>query len=152
MKNVIASVAKRYLATCCLSRVIHFVEKQSIVTFFLLIALVLFGCAKHDLEADFKPIQMHWVLAQGEDDSQMPHKDDCVILLTARLMAESPVQASTAGELSYEVTYGRSPKSSEIIEFEGICRDLSIMDKPECRWDATCDKDLKIVVKFHNGD
>ncbi len=135
MKNVIARAAK-----------------QSTVTLFLFTALILFGCAKKEPEVDFRPLQMHWVLAQGEDDSQMPHKDDCVILLTARLMAESPVQASTAGELSYEVTYGRSPKSSEIIEFEGICRDLSIMDKPECRWDATCDKDLKIVVKFHNGD
>ncbi|WP_405341543.1 hypothetical protein [Fibrobacter sp.] len=135
MKNVIASAAK-----------------QSIVTFFLLIALVLFGCAKHDLEADFKPLQMHWILAQGEDESQIPRKDDCVILLTARLMAESPVQASNVGELSYEVTYGRSAKNSEIVEFEGICRDLSIMDKPECRWSATCDEDLKIVVKFHNGD
>ena len=114
--------------------------------------LLLFSCAKKEPEVDFKPIQIRWNLAEGEDDSQMPHKDDCVILLTARLMAESPVQASTAGELSYEVTYGRNPKSSEIIEFEGICRDLSIMDKPECRWDATCDKDLKIVVKFHNGD
>ena len=135
MKNVIARAAK-----------------QSTVALFLFTALILFGCAKKEPEDDFKPIQIRWNLAEGEDDSQMPHKDDCVILLTARLMAESPVQASTAGELSYEVTYGRSPKSSEIIEFEGICRDLSIMDKPECRWDATCDKDLKIVVKFHNGD
>ena len=135
MKNVIARAAK-----------------QSTVALFLFTALILFGCAKKEPEVDFKPIQIRWNQAEGEDDSQMPHKDDCVILLTARLMAESPVQASTAGELSYEVTYGRSPKSSEIIEFEGICRDLSIMDKPECRWDATCDKDLKIVVKFHNGD
>ena len=135
MKNVIARAAK-----------------QSTVALFLFTALILFGCAKKEPEVDFKPIQIRWNLAEGEDDSQMPHKDDCVILLTARLMAESPVQASTAGELSYEVTYGRSPKSSETIEFEGICRDLSIMDKPECRWDATCDKDLKIVVKFHNGD
>ena len=129
----------------------HSSKQRSCVLLAFLI-LLLFSCAKKEPEVDFKPIQIRWNLAEGEDDSQMPHKDDCVILLTARLMAESPVQASTAGELSYEVTYRRSPKSSEIIEFEGICRDLSIMDKPECRWDATCDKDLKIVVKFHNGD
>ena len=122
------------------------------MAFFLFTALILFGCANKDLDADFKPIQMHWVLAQGEDESQIPRKDNCVILLTARLMAESTVQASTAGELSYEVTYGRSSKNAEIVEFEGICKDLSIIDKPECRWKATCDEDLKIVVKFHNGD
>ena len=135
MKNVIASAAK-----------------QSMIVFFLSIAFLLFGCAKKDPEADFKPLQMHWTLAQGEDESQMPRKDNCVILLTARLMGEPPVQASTAGELSYEVTYGRSPKNTEIIEFNGICRDLSIMDKPECHWKATCDADCKIVVNFHNGD
>ena len=119
----------------------------------LLIALLLLaGCAQKDLETDFKPLQMHWKLAAGEDETQMPRKDNCVILLTARLMAEPPVQASTAGELSYEVTYGRSPKNSEIIEFEGICQDLSIMDKPECHWKAACDADCKIVVNFHNGD
>ena len=135
MKNVIASAAK-----------------QSMIVFFLSIAFLLFGCAKKDLDADFKPLQMHWKLAAGEDESQMPRKDNCVILLTARLMAEPPVQASTAGELSYEVTYGRSPQNAEILEFEGICRDLSIMDKPECHWKATCNADCKIVVNFHNGD
>ena len=135
MKNVIENEAIRFT-----------------IAFFLLIALLFSGCAKNDLEADFKPIQMHWILAAGEDESQLPRKDNCVILLTARLMAEPPVQASTAGELSYEVTYGRSPQNAKIIEFEGICRDLSIMDKPECRWKATCDEDLKIVVNFHNGD
>ena len=126
--------------------------KRFTIAFFLLVAFLLFGCAKKEPEVDFKPLQMHWTLAQGEDESQMPRKDDCVILLTARLMAEPPVQASTAGELSYEVTYGRSPKNDKIIEFKGICRDLSIMDKSECHWQATCDEDLKIVVKFHNGD
>ena len=135
MKNVIASAAKQFT-----------------VAFFLLIALILFGCAKKEPEVDFKPLQMHWVLAEGEDDSQMPRKDNCVILLTARLMAEPPVQASTAGELSYKVTYGRSSENPEILEFSGICKDLSMMDKPECRWEATCDADCKIVVNFHNGD
>ena len=114
--------------------------------------LLLFSCAKKEPEVDFKPIQIRWNLAQGEDESKMPRKDNCVILLTARLMAEPPVQASSAGELSYEVTYSRSTENPEILKFDGICRDLSIMDKPECRWEATCDADCKIVVNFHNGD
>ena len=114
--------------------------------------LLLFSCAKKEPEVNFKPIQIRWNLAQGEDESKMPRKDNCVILLTARLMAEPPVQASSAGELSYEVTYSRSAENPEILKFDGICRNLSIMDKPECRWEATCDADCKIVVNFHNGD
>ena len=126
--------------------------KRLAIAFFLLTALLLAGCAKKEPEVDFKPLQMHWVLAEGEDDSQMPRKDNCVILLTARLMAEPPVQASTAGDLSYKVTYGRSPEHPKILKFDGICKDLSIMDKPECRWEATWDADCIVVVYFHNGD
>jgi len=122
------------------------------IAFFLLCVFLLAGCAKKDPEADFRPLQMHWVLAEGEDESQMPRKDNCVILLTARLMAEPPVQASTAGELSYKVIYSRSSENPEILKFDGICKDLSMADTPECSWVATCDQDLKIVVKFHNGD
>ena len=95
---------------------------------------------------------MHWIIAEGEDESQMPRKDNCVILLTARLMGESTVQSSTAGELSYEVLYGRVPENQETLYFRGFCRDLPTTNSPECKWDATCDKDLNIVVKFHNGD
>ena len=131
-------------------------DLKTVIALFMLVALVLFGCAKQDLDADFKPLQMHWTSVEGLDesavDSLMPRKDNCVILLTGRLMAEPTVQASTAGELSYEVAYGRDAKNPEILVFDGICKDLSIMDKPECRWNATCDEDLKIVVKFHNGD
>ena len=123
---------------------------------FLLVLFAIFflfaSCAKKEPEVDFKPIQIRWNLAQGEDESKMPRKDNCVILLTARLMAEPPVQASSAGELSYEVTYSRSAENPEILKFDGICRNLSMMDKPECRWEATCDADCKIVVNFHNGD
>ena len=114
--------------------------------------LLLSSCAKKEPEVDFKPVQMHWNLAEGEDESQMPRKDNCVILLTARLMAEPPVQASSAGELSYEVTISRSANNPETLEFRGICADLSIVDNPECKWSATCDASLKIVVKFDNGD
>ncbi len=135
MKNLIENVAIRFT-----------------IAFFLLIALLLAGCAKHEPEVDFKPVQMHWNLAEGEDESQMPRKDNCVILLTGRLMGEAPVQASQAGELSYEVTVSRNAKKPEILDFSGICADLSMADAPECRWSATCDADLEIVVKFDNGD
>ena len=129
----------------------HSSKQRSCVLLAFLI-LLLFSCAKKEPEVDFKPIQIRWNLAQGEDESKMPRKDNCVILLTARLMAEPPVQASSAGELSYEVTYSRSAENPEILKFDGICRNLSMMDKPECRWEATCDADCKIVVNFHNGD
>ena len=134
MKNVIASSAK-----------------QSTAAFFLLVALILFGCAKREPEPDFRPLQIHWNVAAGEDESQMPHKDECVIMLTGRLMADPVVAASTAGELTYEVLYARSSENPEIIVFRGFCRDLPLEGYPECNWNATCDKDLKTVVKFDNG-
>lgn len=135
MKNLIENVAIRFT-----------------IAFFLLIAFLLAGCAKKEPEVDFKPVQIHWNLAEGEDESQMPRKDNCVILLTGRLMGEAPVQASQAGELNYEVTVSRNAKKTEILDFSGICADLSMADTPECRWSATCDADLEIVVKFDNGD
>jgi hypothetical protein len=135
MKNLIENVAIRFT-----------------IAFFLLIAFLLASCAKKEPEVDFKPVQIHWNLAEGEDESQMPRKDNCVILLTGRLMGEAPVQSSQAGELSYEVTISRSANNPETLEFRGICADLSIVDNPECKWSATCDASLKIVVKFDNGD
>ncbi len=122
------------------------------VTFFA-VFLLLAGCAnKKDLEADFRPLQMHWNLAEGEDESLMPRKDNCVILLTGRLMGESPVQASPMDELNFEVSISRSLENPEILEFRGICADLSVADRPECRWTASCGEDLEVVVKFDNGD
>ena len=136
MKNVIASVAK-----------------QSLVAFFISIVLAFFGCASKKVpEPEFRPLQMHWILLPGEDESQMPQRDQCVILLTGRLMGESPVQASTVGELGYEVSYGRNRENPEVLDFRGVCSDMSIVDRPECRWQATCGADLNIVVKFDNGD
>ena len=134
MKNVIASSTKQFTTA-----------------FFLLVALILFGCAKREPEPDFRPLQIHWNVAAGEDESQMPHKDECVIMLTGRLMADPVVAASTAGELTYEVIYARSSENPEIIVFRGFCRDLPLDGYPECNWSASCDKDLKTVVKFDNG-
>lgn len=128
-------------------------KMKNVIALFLLTSFVLFGCAsKKEPEVDFKPLQMHWILAEGDDDSQMPLKDNCVILLTGRLMGEPAVQASAAGELNYEIIYGRTPENAETLYFRGFCRDLPLADNPECSWYATCDKDLKIVVKFDNGD
>ena len=124
--------------------------------FFVIFPLLLLSCARKELEADFRPIQVRWHLAEGVDeeqaDSLMPRKDNCMILLTGRLMTEAPVQASKAGELDYEVTYDRDAENPEILVFDAICANSSILDKSECRWRATCDASLKIVVKFHNGD
>ena len=55
MKNLIENVAIRFT-----------------IAVFLLIAFLLASCAKKEPEADFRPLQMHWVLAEGEDDSLMP--------------------------------------------------------------------------------
>lgn len=118
----------------------------------LFLSLLLLSCANRVPEPDFRPLQLRWKIAEGEDESLMPRKDNCVILLTSRLMGESAVQGSSIDEISYDVTISRNLENSEILEFEGICRDLTIMDKPECKWHASCDQDLKTVVKFHNGD
>ncbi|WP_297698167.1 hypothetical protein [uncultured Fibrobacter sp.] len=114
--------------------------------------LLFSGCAgQKEPEVDFRPLQLRWVPIAGEADSLMPRKDECVILLTGKLMADPLVNVSTEGELSYVVAYGRSPENPEILYFRGTCADESIAEKPECRWSASCDKDLKTVVKFDNG-
>lgn len=101
---------------------------------------------------DFRPMQLHWTVAPGQDENSMTGKDLCVIKITSRLMAETPVQASTAGELSYDVVFGKSAENAEILEFKGICEDSSLASMPECSWFATCDSQGKVVVKFNNGD
>ena len=124
-----------------------------IVFSFVALSILLFsGCAgQKEPEVDFRPLQLRWVPIAGEAESLMPRKDECVILLTGKLMADPLVNASTEGELSYVVAYGRSPENPEILYFRGACADESIAEKPECRWSASCDKDLKTVVKFDNG-
>lgn len=118
----------------------------------LAVAVCLVGCAKKPLETEFRPLQIRWTVASGEDESSMIHKDDCVILLTSRLMAEKLVLGSTAGELSYEVIIKKNLKDAEALDFTGVCSDAALQDLPECGWNATCDAGLKTVVKFHNGD
>lgn len=110
------------------------------------------GCAKKEPEVDFRPMQLHWTVAPGQDENSMTGKDLCVIKITSRLMAEKPVQASTAGELSYDVVFGKSAENAEILEFKGICEDSALASMPECSWFATCDSQGKVVVKFNNGD
>lgn len=119
---------------------------------FLLLVSFFTGCAKKDLQAEFKPIQLHWIVAEGQSEESIQDKDNCVIRLTGRLMGEQPVQASSLGELEYRVIYGKSAENPEILDFEGVCEDEKLSNLPECKWSATCDHDLNIVVKFHNGD
>lgn len=117
-----------------------------------LAAVLVLGCAKKDPEVQFCPLQIHWLLAPGETEESMPTKDNCVILVTARLMGEAPVQASPVEEIAYSVSYGKSKDDDGSLYFTGACEDQARKMAPECKWSATCDKDLKVVVKFHNGD
>lgn len=110
------------------------------------------GCSKKEPEVDFKPLQLHWTVAPGQDENDMAGKDLCVIKITSRLLGEKPVQASTAGELSYDVVYGKSLRNAAILEFKGACDDPSLASMPECSWLATCDEQGNVVVKFNNGD
>ena len=63
--HVIASIVKRYLATRCHSRVIHFVEKQSIAVLSL---VILFACT--DYEAQIDDEYEEWIAEQGENSSE----------------------------------------------------------------------------------
>lgn len=114
--------------------------------------LLMEGCAKPEPEADFRPLQIRWIAEPGQDESLMANKDNCVIFITGRLMGEEPVVKSKAGLLGYNVFYGMNGDNPEILEFKGICDDSALEDSPECKWFATCDKDLNVVVKFNNGD
>lgn len=117
------------------------------------ISLVLLsGCAKKEVEPEFRPLQIHWTLAAGESEQSMPTKDNCVIRLTAKLMGEPPVQESPAEEIAYNVTYGTLKEKPGTLYFNGTCSDLALKGAKECAWSATCDESLNVVVKFHNGD
>lgn len=122
------------------------------VLFPLLAALLLAGCARKELQAEFRPLQLHWFVVEGQAEEDLPNRDNCVIRLTGRLMGEAPVQASPVEELEYRVYYGKSAENGETLQFAGICEDQALVSRPECRWSATCDSGLNIVVKFHNGD
>jgi len=115
-------------------------------------SMLLGGCAKKEPEVEFRPLQIHWIPDAGVEDESLPTKDNCVIRLTARLMGEAPVQASSIAELSYKVIYGPSKDGAESLYFKGSCSDLGLGEVPECNWSASCDRDLNVVVKFHNGD
>ncbi|PWJ68972.1 hypothetical protein BGX12_10627 [Fibrobacter sp. UWR4] len=119
---------------------------------FLTFICLLAGCAKKVQPVEFRPLQLHWFVVPGQNEDELPNKDACVIRLTGRLMGEPAVQASPVEELEYRVVYGKSAETAEILEFKGICEDESLQKNPECKWSATCDSQLNIVVKFHNGE
>lgn len=122
-----------------------------LVLAFFLVAGMFCGCAKKELKVEFRPLQLHWI-AVGAEGEAVPNRDDCVIRLTGRLMGESLVQASAVEELSYRVEYGLSSDPAGVLHFEASCEEAALAHLPECRWSATCDASLDIVVKFHNGD
>lgn len=127
---------------------------RKVVYSFLLLTMIclLGGCAQKAPTVEFRPLQLHWFVVPGQSEDELPNKDACVIRLTGRLMGEPAVQASPVEELEYRVLYGASTEYPEIIEFKGICEDDARLGYPECRWSATCDSQLNIVVKFHNGE
>lgn len=121
------------------------------ITLAFCIIVLLYACAKKNSEVEFKPLQMHWFAAENVIDSTMQNKDNCVIKLTSSLMAEPLVQSSTIGELNYNVIYKSNANGPSTLYFKGFCADSSIINLPECSWSATCNNELKTVVKFHNN-
>lgn len=119
-----------------------------LLTFICLLA----GCAKKAPTVEFRPLQLHWIVVPGQNEDELPNKDACVIRLTGKLMGEPAVQASPEEELEYRVLYGASTEFPEILEFKGVCEDDALLNNAECHWSATCDSQLNIVVKFHNGE
>lgn len=102
-------------------------------------------------EVIFKPIQLHWnapAETASEKDSLM--NENCVILVTGRLMEDSTILASQYNNLEYNATYSRDPKNAENIVFSGVCSDSTRINAVECNWTATCNGG-KVVVIFHNG-
>lgn len=115
------------------------------------VLLVFSGCANKVPEPEYRPLQIRWIPDAGQKDENMPTKDNCVIRLTAKLMGEEAVQASPVEEISYNVAYGQLSDSPGTLYFTGACVDSDRAMAPECRWSATCDQSLEVVVKFHNG-
>ena len=114
----------------------------------LLAVLLLASCARKEPEVEFKPIQLSWSALAPEAENH-PQKDACVIQITANLMRDKRVLASSIESLDYAVSYG---VKGEILEFEGICENPGYKDSVECHWTAECGDPEKVVVKFHNGD
>lgn len=110
------------------------------------------GCAKKVPEPEFRPMQIRWTAAPGQDENSMPGKDLCVIKITARLMGEAPVRASAVEEIFYNVEFGINSQNAGTLDFTGVCADPEDVNRPECRWSATCDDQGNVVVKFNNGD
>ena len=113
-----------------------------------LVALLLVSCAHKDLESDFKPIQLNWI-PLSEKGENHPAKDACVISITSFLMQDRSIRESRIEMLDYDVIYD---VKGENLEFEGICRDLTLMPTPECHFKAVCSDGENVVVKFHNGE
>ena len=119
-----------------------------------LACLALASCAnkpepepEESLELDFRPLVFRWKAIVPEAE-EVPFKDACVIRITSQLMREPVLVKSKGGELEYVVSYDIN---GEILKFDGFATDSALSGKPEYHWTATCGKDEKVVVNFHNG-
>ncbi|MCQ2061757.1 MAG: hypothetical protein MJY99_00275 [Fibrobacter sp.] len=111
-------------------------------------AFLLASCASApEPEVEFRPVQLSWN-ALSEEAENFPAKDVCVIKVTASLSQESVVVASKNDNLEYVVSFDIGGPG---LEFSGIQANLSMLDTPEYKWNATCDSTGNVVVKFHNG-
>lgn len=103
-----------------------------------------------DLGVGFRPVQLHWSAAEGVDpDAEMPGKDECVIRVTAAVMAAPEVHASKVAELEYSATFAPDRERAEWFVFKGNCLNTAAKGALECHWTAECGP-RKVVVNFHN--
>lgn len=103
-----------------------------------------------DLGVGFRPVQLHWSAAEGVDtDAEMPGKDECVIRVTAAVMAAPEVHASKIEELEYSTTFAPDRKRAGWFIFEGNCLNSAARGAPEYHWTAECGP-KEVVVNFHN--
>lgn len=101
-------------------------------------------------EVIFKPIQLHWNTSTEEFLENDSLANNCVILVTGKLMEDSTVLASQYASLEYKAAYMKDSKNGENVVFSGICSDSTRLGAIECNWNATCNGG-KVVVIFHNG-
>lgn len=120
----------------------------------LVLCLVLFFCAafvscakKVEPIVEFKPLQLHW-RAAVPDVEEAPHKDACVIKITANLMRDTLIRKSKYDDLEYLVMFNLD---GENLVFEGFETVRERIRDPEYKWTAICGPDENVVVKFHNG-
>ena len=103
-----------------------------------------------DLGVGFRPVQLHWSAAEGDDsEEEIPGKEECVIRVTSAVMAAPEVHASKVADLEYSATCVPNREKAGWFQFEGKCLNSAAKGAPECHWTAECGSG-KVVVNFHN--